>query len=112
MNQERVNEYSNGEITIAWKSELCIHAAKCVSTLPQVYKPEEKPWIKIENASSDELKEQINKCPSGALTFTLNSQKNNYESHRKNYQNFAGPYGSSIWIEFISTFYTNASSNG
>ena len=29
-------------------------------------------WIKIENASSEELKKQIIKCPSGALSYTLN----------------------------------------
>ncbi len=25
MNQKKVNEYSNGEITIAWKPGLCTH---------------------------------------------------------------------------------------
>ena len=72
MNQERMNEYSKGEITIAWKPGLCIHASKCVSTLPQVYKPGEKPWIKIENATTEELVAQIKTCPSGALTYITN----------------------------------------
>lgn len=72
MNNKKSNEYSNGEITIIWKPETCIHAAKCVQTLPQVYKPGEKPWIKIENASSEELMAQIKTCPSGALTYRLN----------------------------------------
>ena len=67
-----MNEYSNAEITIAWKPRLCIHAAKCVGTLPQVYKPGEKPWIKTENATSEELMAQIKTCPSGALTYTTN----------------------------------------
>ncbi len=67
-----MNEYSNGEITITWKPGLCIHAAKCVGALPQVYKPGEKPWIKIENASTEELIAQIKTCPSGALTYIQN----------------------------------------
>lgn len=72
MNPEKVHEFSNGEITIAWKPNLCTHAAKCVGALPQVYNPGEKPWIKIENARSEELMAQIKTCPSGALSYTMN----------------------------------------
>ena len=61
-------EYTNGEITILWKPDKCTHAGICVKTLPQVYNPKDKPWIKIENAKSEELVEQVSKCPSGALS--------------------------------------------
>lgn len=62
-------EYTNGELTIVWNPEKCIHAGICVKTLPQVYNPKEKPWVKMENASTQELIEQIEKCPSGALSY-------------------------------------------
>lgn len=65
-------EYSNGEITIQWQPKICKHAAVCVKMLPKVYKPKESPWITIENATTEELKNQINKCLSGALTFREN----------------------------------------
>ena len=65
-------KYSNGELTIVWKSELCIHAAECVKALPNVYKPREVPWITIENAKTEELKNQIDRCPSAALSYYLN----------------------------------------
>ncbi len=65
-------EYSNKDITIVWQPMICQHAAICVKKLPKVYKPKEKPWLTIENASTDELKKQISKCPSGALTFYEN----------------------------------------
>ncbi|PHS68363.1 MAG: (4Fe-4S)-binding protein [Flavobacterium sp.] len=65
-------EYSNGEITIKWAPKLCQHAGVCVKTLPKVYKPKASPWITIENASTDELKKQVSKCPSEALTYYLN----------------------------------------
>ena len=66
-------EYSNGEITINWQPKLCQHSGICVKTLPKVYKPKDTPWIQIENASTSELKDQINRCPSGALSFTVNN---------------------------------------
>lgn len=61
-------EYSNGEITIIWQPAICTHAGICVKTLPKVYNPKEKPWIKITNASTLELKDQVALCPSGALS--------------------------------------------
>lgn len=73
MDKEIIKEYSNGELTVVWKPKTCIHAAECVKALPKVYNPKEKPWIKIENATIEELKNQIMKCPSGALSFYKNN---------------------------------------
>ncbi len=67
-------EYSNKDITIVWQPKVCQHAAICVKSLPKVYRPKEKPWITIENASTDALKKQILKCPSGALSFYENEK--------------------------------------
>ena len=61
-------EYSNGEITILWRPEKCIHSGVCVRTLPRVYHPQERPWIKPENATSAEIIAQVARCPSGALS--------------------------------------------
>ena len=60
--------YSNGEITNVWKPKLCEHAAVCVKLLPKVYNPKARPWIQPENATSEELRNQVSKCPSGALS--------------------------------------------
>ncbi len=62
-------EYSNGEITVVWKADLCIHSGNCVKGLPNVFKPEEKPWIQLESTTTEQLANQINKCPSGALSY-------------------------------------------
>ncbi len=61
-------EYSNGDITIVWKPKLCIHSGVCAKTLPKVYNPKERPWIKPENAGAQEIIDQVAKCPSGALS--------------------------------------------
>lgn len=67
-------EYTNGELTIIWQPEKCLHSGICAKTLPLVYKPKEKPWIKPENATTEELKNQIEHCPSGALTYVMNKK--------------------------------------
>jgi uncharacterized Fe-S cluster protein YjdI len=65
-------KYTNGEITINWQPKLCKHAAVCVKTLPKVYNPKGSPWLTIDNATTAELKSQVNKCPTGALTYNEN----------------------------------------
>ena len=65
-------EYTNGEVTIMWQSGKCIHSANCVRNNPEVFKPNEKPWIIAENSTTEKIIETIKKCPSGALTYYLN----------------------------------------
>lgn len=67
-------EYSNEEVTVVWKPDLCIHSEKCWRGLPNVFRPKEKPWINVENVNAEELKKQIDQCPSGALSY-LNDNK-------------------------------------
>ena len=73
---EITKHYSNDDLTIVWQPSKCIHAAECVKALPQVYNPNEKPWLKIENATSEELKAQIASCPSGALSYFMKGEEN------------------------------------
>lgn len=68
-------EYTNGEVTVRWKADLCIHSANCVNNLPSVFKPKEKPWVQVEGASTAAIVETLKKCPSGALTYYMNNEK-------------------------------------
>ncbi len=68
-------EYSNGEVTIVWKSAKCIHSANCVKNNPAVFQPHEKPWIKPEASTTEKIKNTIEKCPSGALTYYMNNKQ-------------------------------------
>ena len=69
----REREYSNGEVTVIWRPDLCTYSGICVKMLPNVYQPNERPWVKVENASTQELIEQVAKCPSEALSYKLNT---------------------------------------
>ncbi|HEU4470677.1 MAG TPA: (4Fe-4S)-binding protein [Flavisolibacter sp.] len=70
--------YTNGEVTIVWKPASCIHSTLCwkeATGLPSVFDPRVRPWIRPEGASTEKIIEQVNKCPSGALTFYYNGQE-------------------------------------
>jgi uncharacterized Fe-S cluster protein YjdI len=62
-------KYKAGDITVVWKPKLCIHSAICAKGLPEVFKPREKPWIRTDGASTQAIKDQIDKCPSKALSY-------------------------------------------
>lgn len=72
---EKKIEYSNGDVVIIWKPDLCQHSGICVKMLPKVYHPREKPWITADQASSEEIIEQVGKCPSGSLSYRLSSNE-------------------------------------
>jgi uncharacterized Fe-S cluster protein YjdI len=60
--------YPKENIKVGWESEKCIHAAFCAKGLPSVFKPKDRPWIQVEGASTQEITDQVAKCPSGALS--------------------------------------------
>lgn len=73
--KEIVKKYTNGEVTVIWKPNVCIHSAICFNGLPQVFDPRNRPWVNIGAAASERIINQVKQCPSGALTYFLNSEQ-------------------------------------
>ncbi|MDR0872452.1 MAG: (4Fe-4S)-binding protein [Prevotellaceae bacterium] len=66
-------KYNNGEITIVWKPDLCIHSTNCWHGLPSVFRPVLHPWIEPHGADTARIIKQIDACPSGALSYYFNN---------------------------------------
>lgn len=75
MERKITKHYSNGEVTIVWKPDVCMHSGVCFHGLPQVFNPRKRPWITPETATTEEIVTQVKKCPSGALSFFMNNEK-------------------------------------
>lgn len=67
-------KYTNNEVTVVWKPNVCIHSTLCWKGLIEVFNPKERPWIKIDGAATEKIIEQVRKCPSGALSYYLNTE--------------------------------------
>ncbi|MBI3235697.1 MAG: (4Fe-4S)-binding protein, partial [Bacteroidetes bacterium] len=70
-------KYTNGEVTIVWQPDMCIHSAICWHSekgLSSVFNPRERPWIKPDGAETNRIIEQIKNCPSGALSYYMNNE--------------------------------------
>jgi len=69
----KIREYSNGEVTVVWEAEKCIHSAICAKGLPGVFQPKSRPWVKMDGATTDAIVSKVKECPSGALSFYMNA---------------------------------------
>jgi uncharacterized Fe-S cluster protein YjdI len=65
--------YTKGELTVVWKAHLCIHSGHCVKGLPGVFNLQARPWINVDGAEAEAIKAQVNQCPSGALSYRMES---------------------------------------
>jgi len=66
----KIQKYEGKNIVVYFEGARCIHAARCVSGLPSVFKANVPgPWIEPDAANTDELAALIKTCPSGALRF-------------------------------------------
>lgn len=65
---EIVKRYSNGEITVVWQPSLCEHSGICARGLPKVFDPRRRPWVILEGFDTTTIVQQVERCPSGALS--------------------------------------------
>lgn len=67
----KIKEYESEKLTVVWEPEKCIHSEICFKGLSNVFNPNNRPWINVDGAADDVIQDQINKCPSGALSYKL-----------------------------------------
>jgi len=69
--------YEGKEITVNDNRTICCHAGECVSGLNSVFDINTNPWINPDKATVDEVKEVVGRCPSGALSYTIDNVRTN-----------------------------------
>lgn len=61
--------YDRDELSVVWDAGRCIHTAKCIQALPQVFDPQARPWVQVDAASAEEVAAAVRACPTGALRY-------------------------------------------
>lgn len=89
----RGRKYSNKEITVYWKPSACIHASYCYRELIEVFDPSRRPWVDLNESTTQRIIEVVNMCPTEALTWKWNDEKLNegVESDQLNHVKFRRP---------------------
>ena len=68
--------YSKDDVTVYWDSDKCIHSGNCVNSLKDVFNPQNRPWINMQGAPSEEIIRVVKNCPSGALSYKMSNEMN------------------------------------
>ena len=64
---EPTRTYKRESLVVEWRKELCTHCESCITGLPAVFDMSKRPWVNMQGATLDEIREQVAQCPSGAL---------------------------------------------
>ena len=65
-------EYAKDDLVVVWRPELCIHAGVCFRTLPEVFRPRERPWIQLDKSEKDRIISTVQACPTSAISLKTN----------------------------------------
>ena len=65
----KIRTYESDAIAVEYDVKRCIHARECVTRLPSVFDPEQRPWVAPANATADAVAAAVIACPSGALQY-------------------------------------------
>ena len=68
---DKRESYSGSKITIHDNRGVCAHAGICTDKLAAVFRMKQEPWIDPDAASVDEIIAVIEECPSGALSYSM-----------------------------------------
>lgn len=69
--ETRGRAYRVPGITVYFDARKCVHSGVCVRGLPEVFDVKRRPWIRADLADPATVAAQIDRCPSGALSYDL-----------------------------------------
>ena len=81
--RDKRKSYVGKKITIHDNRKICSHAAECVNNLPSVFRLNARPWIDPDSAGVEEIINTVRKCPSGALSYSLDDVEYKDQNERK-----------------------------
>ena len=64
-------QYRGKRITIHDNRSICAHAGVCTDTLPGVFRLGKEPWIEADGAVPGAIVALVERCPSGALSYSI-----------------------------------------
>ena len=96
------NNYEGKEITIHDNRGICSHSGICTDGLRNVFKMEEEPWIDPDGATAQEIIDTVEKCPSGALSYSVDGVEHKGENGKtKIYISKNGPISIKGEVELV-----------
>lgn len=73
--EDKREDHVGAGITIHDNRGICAPAGHCADALPSVFRLRHEPWIQPDGASRDEIVAAIRRCPSGALSYSIDGHE-------------------------------------
>lgn len=94
MSDQQKYRYPGEHIDVEWDERLCIHIGECGQSEGELFVGGRQPWCEPDLTSIEFVKEVVERCPSGALTYQV---KDGHSSERAASENTVtvscnGPY--------------------
>lgn len=84
ISNDTLQHYEGKDISITFNRSICSGAAQCVEKYSHIYSSEgSTDWIFPDKGNSEEIKQSIINCPSGALSFQINQKQSSGETYEK-----------------------------
>ena len=80
--KDKRKDYAGEKIAVHDNRRICSHAAECVNDLPSVFRLNARPWINPDGANVEEIINTIRKCPSGALSYSIDGIEHRDQNDR------------------------------
>ena len=72
---DSLRDYRGRDIIVHFNLGVCSHSGICVKGLPNVFDVNKKPWINADGAGARDIIAIIERCPSGALSYTTGTER-------------------------------------
>ncbi len=69
--ENKRDDYEGEKVTVHDNRGICAHSGRCTDGLPSVFRLKQEPFIDPNGATADEIIETVLKCPSGALSYSV-----------------------------------------
>jgi CDGSH-type Zn-finger protein/uncharacterized Fe-S cluster protein YjdI len=94
MSDEEKYSFPGEKVDVVWDGRLCIHIAECGQAQGDLFVGGRKPWCQPDLVEPDDVKEVVERCPSGALYYEA---KDGGEAEKADTENtlivvYNGPY--------------------
>lgn len=69
MSDKRVVDFQGAEIAVQWDGRLCLQLGECGRAVGELFMDGREPWCIPDAACTAEVREVVERCPSGALSY-------------------------------------------
>ena len=76
MSNKKIYEFPGDNVNVSWNGRLCIHIAECGQAKGDLFVSGRQPWCQPDLVGVNDVKEVVERCPSGALAYQVKDGSN------------------------------------